>query len=342
MACHRSVFCELFDGIQKTLTFRSETMDYDLPKIPYLRLRCTLRAEEEALLPGFKGSMLRGAFGHALRRAACAMGPKQPCETCGLRSACLYTRLFETFLEEGTPPPFLRGQREAPRPFVFEAEEERRHFAPGDRLRFDLLLFGSAVGLQALAVMAVARMAERGLGERRRRFAVEVIAYQDALGDFRPVVTPGPLAPPVLPPRNGLPEDGFTLYFRTPARFKTNGHLVSGVGFRDFTFRALARVLELAHFFGDRAAVDWNFQSLLRQTDGVRVVDQRLVWQDLKRYSSRQRAEMCFGGFMGSMRLEGDLTPFAPLLRTAEIVHIGKGATFGLGRVEIAAEKEES
>ena len=33
--------------------------------------------------------------------------------------------------------------------------------------------------------------------------------------------------------------------------------------------------------------------------------------------------------------LEGDLAPFAPLLRTAEIVHVGKGSTFGLGKVEI-------
>jgi len=46
-------------------------LDYQIPAILHLRRRCTLRAEEEALLPSFKGSMLRGAFGRALRRSLC-------------------------------------------------------------------------------------------------------------------------------------------------------------------------------------------------------------------------------------------------------------------------------
>jgi CRISPR-associated endoribonuclease Cas6 len=319
---------------------------YAIPEIPYLRLRCTLRAEEEALLPSFKGSMLRGAFGRALRKSVCVMGPEQPCETCGLRAACLYTRLFETFIES-EPPPFLRGQTAAPRPFVFEAEDERRRFAPGDRLRFDLLLFGSAVGLQTLAAVAVARMAGRGLGERRRRFAVEEIAFEDAAGGFRPLLSadrprPEELAPPLLPPRDGLPEGSITLRFRTPVRLKAGGQLLRGLGFRGLVFRMLARVLELAHFFGDRAAIDWQIQSFLRQAEGVRVVEQSFAWKDVKRYSARQGTEMSLGGFVGSMRLAGDLAPFAPLLRTAEIVHVGKGTTFGLGRVEIeAADRNE-
>jgi len=312
-----------------------DAASYRLPALPYLRLRCTLRAEEGALLPSFKGSMLRGAFGRALRSSLCVMGPGQTCETCGLRGVCLYTRLFETFIDD-EPPPFLKGEITAPRPFVIEAEEERRDFAPGDRLRFDLLLFGSAVALQALAAVAVARMAERGLGERRRRFAVEEIAFMNAAGDFHPIVSPGrPLAPPLLPPSNGLPEDEIVLRFCTPARFKAAGRLMPSIGFRALAFRMLARALELTHFFGDRAAIDWQFQSLLRRADRVRIVEQDLSWRDLKRYSARQQTEMTLGGFVGSMRLAGDLALFAPLLRTAEIIHVGKGTTFGLGRVEV-------
>jgi len=34
-----------------------------LPRIPYLRLRCTLRAEAPARLPPYHGSTLRGGFG---------------------------------------------------------------------------------------------------------------------------------------------------------------------------------------------------------------------------------------------------------------------------------------
>ena len=64
------------------------TPTYALPRIPYLRLRCTLRALERTSLPPYHGSLLRGAFGHALRAAACSMGSRQVCAACRLRRAC--------------------------------------------------------------------------------------------------------------------------------------------------------------------------------------------------------------------------------------------------------------
>jgi hypothetical protein len=45
---------------------------------------------------------------------------------------------------------------------------------------------------------------------------------------------------------------------------------------------------------------------------------------------------MKLGGLVGSLTLEGDVAPFAPLLRATEILHSGKGAVFGLGKVEVA------
>jgi CRISPR/Cas system endoribonuclease Cas6 (RAMP superfamily) len=44
---------------------------------------------------------------------------------------------------------------------------------------------------------------------------------------------------------------------------------------------------------------------------------------------------MKLGGLVGTMTLAGDLSPFTPLLRAAEILHVGKGATFGLGKVAV-------
>ncbi|HXO20887.1 MAG TPA: hypothetical protein VOA87_13305, partial [Thermoanaerobaculia bacterium] len=78
---------------------QEESLPYLLPRIPYLRLRFTLRALGRARLPAYHGSLLRGAFGHALRRAVCVMGAEQACLSCRLRRACVHTRLFETFVE---------------------------------------------------------------------------------------------------------------------------------------------------------------------------------------------------------------------------------------------------
>jgi len=121
----------------------------------------------------------------------------------------------------------------------------------------------------------------------------------------------------------------------TPTRLKIRDHLVATIGFRALAFAMLRRTLELAHFHVPGADVDWTFRPLLDQAANVQVKAANLHWRDWQRYSSRQKTKMSLGGFVGDLELAGDLAPFAPLLRTAEILHVGKGA-FGLGKMEIA------
>jgi hypothetical protein len=77
--------------------------------------------------------------------------------------------------------------------------------------------------------------------------------------------------------------------------------------------------------------------SLLALADPVEVDASELAWHDWQRYSNRQQREMTLRGLVGKVVLRGDLAPFAALLRTAEVLHVGKGATFGLGRIEVEA-----
>jgi hypothetical protein len=296
-----------------------ELSSYQIPAIPYLRLRVTLEAEEEAFLPPYQGSMLRGAFGHALRRTACAMGPEQPCATCPLRSECAYTRLFEPYIE-GEPPPFLRGVDQAVRPYVFEPRSQGGRLEPGDPLHFDLLLFGRAVDLRAHALLAVERMAAAGLGARRSRFRL-----------LRTEATPA-----MAPRESLLPSGPVACHLLTPLRVKVRDHLSERPTFRDLVFNMLRRVLELAHFHVPGAAIDWSFRAFLNRTEGVRVTSADLRWHDWERWSQRQQSSMKLGGIVGELVLEGDeIASFLPLLAAAEVVHVGKGATFGLGKIEL-------
>lgn len=321
----------------------SEPQAYSIPAIPYVRLRMTLQAEEPAVLPPFQGSMLRGAFGHALRRTVCVMGPEQECASCLLRHACVYTRIFEPYVE-GEPPPFLRGIDQAVRPYVFEPlggighGEER--LAPGDPLRFDLLLFGQAVDLQAYAFLAVERMARAGLGAGRPRFRLVRVEAPGAEGATRTLFSAGSPpatdpAPPVVPREAAFPPDRLALRLETPLRVKVRDHLNGQPTFRDLVFNMLRRVLELAHFHVAGAAIDWSFRPLLERAEAVRVVTADLRWHDWERWSNRQQSSMKLGGLVGRLVLEGDLTPFAALLGAAQIVHVGKGATFGLGKLAV-------
>jgi hypothetical protein len=316
-------------------------MPYPVPAIPYLRLRLTLRAEEPAMLPPYQGSMLRGAFGHALRRMVCTMGPDQPCATCMLRRTCFYTRIFEPYVE-GEPPPFLRGIDQEVRPYVFEPQGGAGPVEPGETLSFDLLLFGQAVELQAYAVLAVERMAQAGLGVHRARFRLARVEALGASGGPRTLFSEGtPLsfepAQASLPAPGGPAAERYAVRFATPLRLKMRDRLADRPGFRDLVFNALRRVLELAHFHVPGAAIEWGFRPFLEQTSAVRVVAEDLAWHDWERWSNRQGTAMKLGGVVGTLVLAGNLEPFLPLLRTAEVVHVGKGATFGLGKIVVEA-----
>jgi hypothetical protein len=215
------------------------------------------------------------------------------------------------------PPPFLRGIDRAVRPYVFEPGDGPRELAPGGLLRFDLLLFGQALEHQPYVLLALERMAQNGLGAGRARFRL-----------VRAEAVPEPPAAP-------LPEGPVTLTFATPLRLRVRHRFTDQLRFRDLAFAMLRRGLEMAHTHVPGAAVDWHFQPLLEKASQVRLLESNLHWHDWERWSERQQSAMKLGGLIGKVTLEGEMASFGPLLRMAEVIHVGKGATFGLGRVRV-------
>ncbi len=330
---------------------------YQLPSIDYIRLRFHLKALDDCDLPAWKGSLLRGAFGHALKKTVCTMRPGQLCDSCLLRSQCAYTRIFETFITE-QPPPFLRGLDTSPRPFVFEPHDNSRFYKKDDILWLDLILIGSASDFLPYVVFAIYQMGQSGFGVHRHPFELSA-AYSyhpqtqsgqpQADGNDPPhqdwrllydgqsqqiLFTPEPLT---LRPNNPghSPVDHVTLQFLTQTRLKFGNDLTMDFTFRMLVFKMLRRALELAYFYSPQAEIDWDFHDLLVAADNVAIADRKLRWVDYDRYSNRQQTKMKLGGFVGDLTLEGDLAPFLDLLHYSEVLHVGKGTTFGLGRVEV-------
>lgn len=321
---------------------------YPLPPLRYLHLRFILQAETEARLPEFKGSMLRGAFGHALKRTVCAMGPEIPCSKCMLKGQCAFTRLFETFIQ-GEPPRFLRGLDTAPRPIIFDPGATPPVLQAGDPLPFELKLLGSAVDFLPYVVFAVLQMAQSGLGAQRHPFTLtEVHCLQPndspdhpldwaTLYDARTqslLFAPTPLQLPSSPPFS-IQHSKFIIRFLTPIRLKFDGRYSLDFNFRALVFKMLRRVLELVYFYEPKAEINWEFHDLLVAADDVHITRHDLHWADQQRYSNRQQTKMMMGGFIGELELEGNLQPFLDLISTAEVLHIGKGTVFGLGKMKM-------
>ena len=327
---------------------------YLLPAIEYLRLRFHLKALKDCDLPAWKGSLLRGAFGHALRKTVCTMKPGQLCENCMLRDQCAYTRMFETFIT-GEPPPFSKGLATSPRPFIFEPHDQNRSYKPGDILWFDLILIGNVIDYVPYVVFSVFQMGHTGLGVGRHPFDLNA-AYcfqpgndpendseSSSHDNWRPLYDGASQRILFSPNHQRLSSENsptnsikkLKLNFLTQTRLKFGNDLTIDFNFRKLTFKLLRRVLELAHFYSPGETIDWQFNHLLKAASDITIKDRNLRWEDYGRYSNRQKTKMKMGGFVGDMTLEGDLSPFLDLLRYSEVLHAGKGTTFGLGRMEI-------
>jgi hypothetical protein len=326
---------------------------YSLPAIDYLRLRFHLKAIHDSELPSWKGSLLRGAFGHALKKTVCTMRPGQRCDDCMLRFQCAYTRIFETFITE-QPPPFLKGLDSSPRPFIFEPHDSNKFYKENDILWFDLILIGNAVDFMPYLVFSIFQMGHSGLGVRRHLFDLSAAyCFQPESEDQNQQSDPNanwrmlydgesqrilftPL-PQQLHCGNSAtaPANDITLKFLTQTRLKFGDSLAIDFTFRMLVFKMLRRVLELAYFYSAQAEINWEFHDLLVAANEVQIAKRNLQWVDYDRYSNRQQTKMKLGGFVGDLRLEGVLAPFWDLLNYSEVLHVGKGTTFGLGRIEM-------
>lgn len=291
-----------------------------------------LEAREPWRAPEFSGSMIRGAFGFALKRLVCVMRLRA-CDGCPLEHACVYTTLFET-----RPPPgagVMTRYERAPHPFVFVVglDDGGPVIAGPARLRIGLRLFGDAMRAAPFALRALEEAAERGLGAARTPFRLISAGEEGAspaphVGEAWRPLRPRP-APSPFP-------DRVDLRFVTPLRLKKDNRLVTPDTLTgpDIAMNAVRRLGLISGFFGG-GTEGMDFPALKRAAGAVRLVDKRLQWRDLVRRSSRQDARLGIGGVVGEARLEvGDDPALAKALAWAPLLHVGKGASMGLGRIE--------
>jgi hypothetical protein len=281
-----------------------------LDEIEVLRLRFRLGPRAPFSPPPFPGSMIRGAFGHALKSAVCVRDHRA-CERCDLVAICAYPRIFEP--SRDGPGEAGRGPLRRTPPFFFEWDARIGGRAPStEPWEVDLFLVGKACELASPAVTAMARAAAGGLGTSRT--AHEVLGVEARGPD--PVRA---LAPPLGP----------TLRLLTPLRLREGGALAARFSFEGFVRAALRRFRLLG---GGGGGVD---EGAIDRAREVRVARENVGWFDWTRRSARQETTMELGGLLGEVELEGDLAPLAPVLAAAAVLHVGKNATFGLGRVGV-------
>lgn len=290
------------------------------------RYRLSFTVTQTLRLPDYAGSLLRGAFGGALRRTACMTGEKD-CKSCPLYRTCPYPAIFET------PPPEqhqLQQFSQIPNPYVIEPPTWGAHtLHPGETLQFHLVLTGAALQQLPLISYAWQRAGQR-LGHGAAQ--LEQIEQQTPQG-YIPVHLNGKaLQHNTLVELTTDPISSATLEFVTPLRLQDNG---SALGRQRLSESAL--LMALARRISLIAEQHWQrplnidfpaYKASLAQVQG----EATLNWRDWTRYSSRQQQTMQLGGVVGTWQLQQLPPEAALLLRLGEWLHVGKNASFGLGQ----------
>ena len=340
----------------------------DLAPLWFVRYRMRLVPRAPLVLPLHgRGAILRGAFGITLRGLVCH-DMTLACRACPLRAQCPYPNTFEAAPPEGGDR--LSNFSDIPRPFVFDPPaDERAEFRPGETVEFGLTVVGRASRLAPYFVTAFRKLADDGLGPRRARFdLVEVVALgrrdeetdgRDGKETLPRFVAAGPrervtteipiyknteslvrIAAPALRVGDSVrPEDAtltrLALRFLTPVDLRDRGVPVVAPEFGPLVRRLRDRASSLAAFFGD-GPLELDFKGVSALADTVRLVENRTRVLTVNRHSSKTGQRHDIGGFIGEARYEGAaIGRLMPLVRVGEVVHVGKHAAFGNGRMEV-------
>jgi len=277
-----------------------------------LKLKITIQFQQDTVLPAFKGSMLHGWFGQALKSA-----DEQAFFIC-----------------------YGNHDNQQPKPYIIcPNNDHKTHWQKGELYSFTISLFGNATQLIDTLFVAL-KIGERlGFGSNRTPFKVLSVASATPEGykaGTKIITLANILASNSVKPL--IEEDTeLAVTFITPTRIKHQG-VICKKTIPDLHFlvnNILRRLVQLSRFWvvDDQHLFDdlYTYQPLIppHQTTN------HCYFEDWQRFSKKSGENLPFGGLKGQVSFFGNITHITPILKIGEILHIGGKTTFGLGRYKL-------
>jgi hypothetical protein len=296
------------------------------------RLTITMAATQTVAWPHYAGSTLRGAFGRALRKAAC-ITRQDSCTGCPLRSSCAYGVVFDPAAPaQPLHPSFKDG---LPRYLVQAPALGACQLTAGQTQSFALLLMPGTQAHHDLVKHAV-------------RSAIETELFKPGLFELLHTQSKQDAAPAIdaVPNASVTPGQGtlgqVTLRWLTPLRLQQQGKPVFKPQQLDAPglLRALQRrQLQWFQLSGHPAPAP-DTQAQTAAANACTLDTHQLQWHDIQRHSGTQNQTLPLGGLIGGATLSGPslaLHQLLPLLQLGEQLHVGKETVMGLGRYSLGS-----
>lgn len=305
--------------------------------LPFADVEIECEFSGEGRLPRFRGSTLRGAFGHHLKKTVCHRD-RGNCRECIVRSTCAYSYIFE-----GVPPQDREKMRlypYIPQPFILLVNpEDPTTIKQGDRFTFGIRLFGKSLDLFPYIAYSLIQMAKEGLGKDRIPFQITRItqpSFQTEI--YQPEANCIHKVQREYIHNSIRSCKQIQVQLLTPLRIRVNGKEPSTIRFDDFIHAVIRRFSILSYFYGSRYE-EIRTDSSAAQT--IKTISEKLHSVQFRRFSGRQKRPVEMSGLLGTLIFEGNLKPFMPWLSIAEVIGVGKATSFGFGRIHITPLQED-
>ncbi len=299
----------------------------------------------------YTGSTWRGVVGWEMKRLSCLYHVSEDCQGCQLSQDCPYYILFEKRTS-------IPGIFNSPRGYVLFVPERGNE----NSIQLRITLMGYCCRFMPALLQSLARAQDKGLGRNRINFSIRGISEdtpeevncidpgQDILAQFK-----GPFNVKAwLADINDSPS-GYHLHLPTPMRLRQKGKYLSDLDLK-FMFLTLVkrlealaciysdgqplgkeRWLETRDYFASLDDLDVIEKDILNQDKGIW---KKLRWDDYARFSNRQKKKVPMGGLTGECFCKCDLPGLGKWIKCAELLHVGKGASMGLGRIQKLEQPE--
>jgi hypothetical protein len=195
------------------------------------------------------------------------------------------------------------------------------------------VLIGQGINYLPYFLLAFKELGGIGIGRGRKKFSLgDVYAVNPVAGSEALVYSSADEGV-----RNENLNVGFAEIAESAQKLPSDGLTVRYVKRPEFhvLFRNALRRLSSLYYFHCGERWDTDYKGLIDAAQGVVIAEAETEWVAWERYSWRKGRRMDFGGFIGTVRYEGDLRLFLPVILAGELVHVGKACVFGNGRYEV-------
>ena len=264
-----------------------------------------VKVNSKEKVPHFTGSMLRGAFGYALKKVTC-INPSYNCDGCFAKDSCLYYSFYE--------------KKNTFHPFRFDVKLDNSSYD------FNLYLFNEATKELPYILSSLHNMlTQKGIGRDNLTFEnLEILVNKETVyskKEFKELN----LEPKVFKIDNFCPNVKIKLL--TPLRIKKhNKFLREDVELEDILRSIHQREQEL------NSGVKVH---KLNYTPKVGTTLKLLQYKQLKRKSNRQKQILNIDGLIGEMAINNIDKESYRLLKLGELIGAGKQTVMGLGKIKV-------